>query len=98
MGLGNNGFREKEDDMTGSSAIPRAPAGLADRGRRLWREVQANWELDPIEAVLLAELCAAVDQCERIRAELTEAGLLVTGSAGQPRANPLLARILRGLL
>jgi phage terminase small subunit len=91
--LGSKGFLEKEDDMTGSSAVPRPPSSLAAGGRRLWREVHQNWELDPIDTALLTELCAAVDQCERIRTELKSAKLLVEGSTGQPRVTPLLGAL-----
>ena len=74
--------------MAGSSAIPRPPAGLAERGRSLWREVQRGYELDPVETQLLVELCRALDCCDRIRAELKGVkSLLVHGSVGQWRGS-----------
>jgi len=78
--------------MAGSSQV-RPPAGLAARGRTLWRRINESYELDGIETELLTELCRAVDQCDRIRAELGKAELLVPGSRGQTRPNPLLTTL-----
>jgi len=78
--------------MAGSSQL-RPPAGLAARGRALWRRITETYELDGIETELLTELCRAVDQCDRIRAELSKAELLVPGSRGQTRPNPLLTTL-----
>lgn len=76
-----------------TSEIPRAPAGLAPRGRSLWRQVQAAFELDPLESQVLTELCRTLDSCDRIRRELAAASLTVAGSTGQPRVNPLLGAL-----
>lgn len=79
--------------MTGKSAVPRPPAGLAARGRALWRATQRSYVLDPVETQLLRELCTVVDRCDQIRAELKGERLTVLGSAGQYRAHPLLAAL-----
>jgi phage terminase small subunit len=78
--------------MAGSQ-IPRAPAGLAARGRALWREVQRDYELDPIETELLRQACGVVDRCDRLEAELAAEPLTTRGSTGQPRPNPLLGAL-----
>ena len=78
--------------MAGST-IPRAPAVLAARGRALWREVHRSYELDPIEVELLRQMCAVVDRCDAIEAELKDAPLMMSGSVGQPRVNPLLGAL-----
>jgi len=79
--------------MTGKAVVPRPPAGLAARGRALWRQIQARYVLDPLEAQLLAELCRTLDACDRMRRELAGGSLVVTGSTGQPRVNPLLGAL-----
>ena len=56
----------------------------------MWRQVQGKYVLDALETALLGELCRSVDVCDRIRRELAKSSLLVTGSTGQPRSNPLL--------
>jgi phage terminase small subunit len=76
-----------------ASQAPRAPAGLQARGRSLWREVLRSFTLDAIELELLHQLCAVLDRCDAIEAELKDAPLMVGGSIGQPRCNPLLAAL-----
>jgi Phage terminase, small subunit len=73
--------------------IPRAPAGLAGRGRALWREVHRNYMLDAVECELLHELCRVVDRCDQIQAELEGQPLMTSGSVGQPRVTPLLTAL-----
>ena len=57
----------------------------------LWRQVHEQYELDPVEATLLTELCRTVDRIDAIEAELADQPLMVEGSTGQPRVHPLLA-------
>lgn len=73
---------------------PRAPKGLNARGKALFRQVMAIYVLDPVELVLLTELCRTVDCIDAIEAQLAADGLLVTGNRGQlPRAHPLLSAL-----
>ena len=71
--------------------IPRVPGGLGPAGRAFWRKIVAVYELSPAEMALLARACRTLDVLARIDRELAAGGLVVTGSTGQPRANPLLA-------
>src|SRR5271166_359808 len=83
-----------EANTAGSSQIPRAPAGLADRGRGLWRRINQDYELDALELELLHELCRVLDRCDQIAAELKGLKSLATlGSAGQCRVHPLLTAL-----
>lgn len=85
----------------------RPPRGLGAAGRALWRSIVDEYTLEPHERVLLAEACRTADELERLRAEAASADLIVQGSTGQPRPNPLfgevrrhsesLARLLRAL-
>jgi phage terminase small subunit len=83
---------------------PRAPEGLDQAGKRLWRSVQAAYELSPAEAETLRQACRVADVLARIDAALSAGEVTVTGSMGQDRPNPLLAasadqrRTLDGLL
>lgn len=80
--------------MTGKSQVPRPPAGLAARGRALWRQVQEGYELDPLETELLHELCRVLDRCDQITKEIDGLkSLAVLGSAGQWRTHPLLGAL-----
>jgi hypothetical protein len=49
----------------------RAPAGLASRGRRLWREMHEVAEFNPAETVLLEEACRIADRLDRLDAALS---------------------------
>ena len=78
------------------SGVPRrppAPPGIGARARGLWRAVHAGYELDPVEAALLAQMCRVLDTIERLDALLDHEQLTVEGSTGQTRAHPLLAEL-----
>ncbi|CAM3108588.1 hypothetical protein BST27_18575 [Mycobacterium intermedium] len=72
---------------------PRPPAGLQIRGKALWRDVVSTYVLDPAELALLVELCCTVDEIDRLTCALSAQEMVVTGSTGQPKANPLLAEL-----
>jgi hypothetical protein len=72
-------------------ATRRAPSGLGTAGKALWREVNAEFGLAPHESAILVQVCRVIDRLDAIEAELADGPLLVAGSTGQPRANPLLA-------
>jgi hypothetical protein len=80
-------------DMAEKIRKPSAPAGLGARGRKLWREIVAIYDLRPDDLVILENACRIWDEIERLRVALETAPLLVRGSLGQDRANPLLAEI-----
>lgn len=51
---------------------PRAPAGLAARGRRLWREMHAEGaSFNPAETALLEESCRIADRLDQLDAALS---------------------------
>src|SRR4051812_8929263 len=78
--------------MTEFRKIP-APKGLAKRGRRLWRDVSGAYVLRPDELVLLENACRIADLIEALDAEMADQPMVVKGSAGQVRENPLLSEV-----
>ncbi len=82
------------------TAKPRSPRNLAAAGRSLWRSVVDTYELRPDELLLLEKACRTADESARLDEETRTAPLMVTGSTGQQRHNPLLneARQTRALL
>ncbi|WP_224112262.1 hypothetical protein [Mycobacterium avium] len=71
-------------------------------GRRLWRSITAEFELenDPDKAEILAQACRVVDQIAELDEAAAEAPLTVRGSMGQPVISPFIAeaRAQRALL
>jgi len=68
----------------------RPPAGLKVAGKRLWRDVLAEFVPNAAELALLEQLCLTVDELAEMKADLSEMGLVVMGSRNQPRTNPLI--------
>lgn len=79
--------------MDDDSMIRPAPPDLQAHGRTLWEETLEEYGLDPVEIELLHQLCQTVDELALLKSDLAKMGSIVTGHAGQPRANPLLAAI-----
>ncbi len=76
-----------------TSKPPKAPPGLAARGRRLWTDTTRDYDLRRDEEALLLELARTLDMIDTLEAALSRAPLLVEGTAGQPRPNPLLGEV-----
>jgi hypothetical protein len=80
----------------------RSPAGLQAPGRKLWRKItgEFNLENDPDKAELLFQACKTADQIAELDEAAAEAPLTVKGSMGQPVISPFIseARVQRGLL
>lgn len=70
-----------------------APRGLQVKGKRLWNDITANYELRFDELRLLEDVCREVDLIERLETALMDAPLTVKGSMGQEVASPLVQEI-----
>lgn len=68
-----------------------APADLASRGRKFWREITGQFELTKAELEILREVCRTLDDLDRLAACVLADGAMTTGSAGQPVVNPAMA-------
>ncbi|GAA4399076.1 hypothetical protein GCM10023153_24710 [Ornithinibacter aureus] len=68
----------------------KTPTGLKAAGRRLWRSVVDEYELEEHEAALLLQACRIVDRLDGIDVELEGAALVVPGERGSTKAHPLL--------
>jgi P27 family predicted phage terminase small subunit len=68
-----------------------APRTLGPAGRRLWRAIQAEYEIaDAASLNILESLCQVSDRLAECREAIARDGLVVEGSGGQPRPHPLL--------
>jgi len=72
-----------------------APKGLGPSARKLWRDVTSKWDLRPDELRVLEDACREADLIDRLQVELDGEAceLTVSGSMGQPVANPLIQEI-----
>jgi hypothetical protein len=69
---------------------PTPPADLAERGRRLWIDTLAAYELAPHELLTLHEAARTADRLERLAVEGRDAPLTSVDRKGDPIASPLL--------
>lgn len=59
------------------------PAGLGERGRRVWRESLAIWSLTPAHLVLLEEACRIADRLELLDSILRASSVAVNADVAQ---------------
>jgi phage terminase small subunit len=72
----------------------KAPAGLKTKGKALWRETLAKYDLLTHELTILELACHEVDMAERIRAEINKLpNLTVETRFGSDAPHPLLAEM-----
>lgn len=80
----------------------RSPAGLQAAGKRLWRSITTEFDLEsePHKVQILVEACRVVDAIAELDKAAAEAPLTVKGSMGQPVISPFIAeaRAQRSLL
>lgn len=73
---------------------PKAPKGLGNSGRALWRSVVKampdGWELDERELVLLGVACRQRDDLAKLERAIKREGAMATGSKGQPVVHPAI--------
>lgn len=74
-------------------ARPKAPAGLAARGRAFWRDVTGSYQLERDEVELLAEACRTLDLAEALQARIAADGPMTLGSMNQPRVHPAVGEL-----
>jgi hypothetical protein len=71
----------------------RPPVVLGSRGRRLWRQIVADFDLSDAERAVLVEACRTADLVDRLASRLGDEDLTVEGSRGQVVINPLVAEL-----
>ena len=76
---------------TGSSAstsrTPRPPVGLKAAGRRLWRAVLDDWEIDTWEESLLLQACRCADRLDELATIASKSTAVVTTAKGDAVAH-----------
>lgn len=71
----------------------RAPAGLGEAGRRLWRAMHETFDFDeePHKVQILRQTCRVADVIAELDDAADEAPLTVKGSQGQQVISPFIA-------
>lgn len=67
---------------------PRAPRELQASGRRLWRAVQDEYQLEEHERQLLLEMARTADALDRLAAIVALEGDLIVGANGARKMHP----------
>lgn len=65
----------------------KAPTGLRDAGKRLWRSVLDDYELDEHERAMLLEACRSVDLLDQLDTAVRRDGAMVDSPQGA-KAHP----------
>lgn len=83
------------------------PTGLGPEGRRLWKAVTGDFDLDQHELTLLREVARTADACSQLHDVVQREGRMVTDHLGNSRVHPaavelrqtriLFARLLTSL-
>ncbi len=80
--------------------LPKPPKHLSKEAKRLWDEINREWELDSAGLLILQAGLEAYDRMEQARRLIEKQGLTVVDKYGQVKMNPLVQveRDSRGLL
>jgi uncharacterized protein with von Willebrand factor type A (vWA) domain len=76
----------------GKGAVPRPPDGLKTSGRRLWRAVVADHDLEQHERELLRRACRTADLLAGLEALVADEGLTSVSSQGS-RVHPAIVEL-----
>lgn len=91
--------RERAEVLEQCRALDREiPDGLDDPGETLWAEIMVEYEPDQRERTILESASRQLDAIARLEAMIAEAGMMVEGSARQPRLHPAVAEVRLGRL
>lgn len=86
--------------MSARKVVQRAPAGLREAGRLVWRRILADlseeWELDARELLILEAAARQADLNRSLEEALDADGVIVAGSAGQSRLNAACTELRQG--
>jgi len=84
--------------MATEAPKPRVPAGLGPAGKALWRRLVGVFELLDHEQALLEVACRQADDVATLEKIIADDGMIVTGSAGQPRLSAAVSEVRQGRL
>jgi hypothetical protein len=69
-------------ELIGGDPVEKPPAGTKTAGRRLWKAILSDYDLDEHELTLLRQAIRVVDLCDDLQELLDAEGLLVNTPQG----------------
>lgn len=76
-----------------STKLPPAPTGSGRAGRKLWRAVMEQFELNDHEVALLERACRTADACANLQAVVDAEGVMARNRFGDPVPHPALVEL-----
>lgn len=73
--------------------VPAPPAGLAAKGRAVWRDIAKRYDLRPDELLVLARICRAVDRIAQLDALADASPPVIAGSHGGKVIHPAVVEL-----
>ena len=73
--------------------VPKAPANLGAAGRRLWRSVLKEFDLEEHELALLRRACHVADRCDQLQAVIDSEGLFETNRLNERKMHPAVPEL-----
>lgn len=74
-----------------TTSVPKAPQGLSTSGKRLWKSILVEYDLETHEELLLKEACRAADRLDKLAIEANSSPTTVINSKGDQIAHPALS-------
>jgi uncharacterized protein with von Willebrand factor type A (vWA) domain len=76
----------------------KSPEGLEKAGKRVWRAILTEFDLDERELLVLEQAARQADAVAALEAEIVDSGLLSRGSRGQTRLSPSVTELRQSRL
>lgn len=77
---------------------PAQPAGLGKAGASLWKRLTSKYDFDPWEVIVVESAARQADDVAALERIIKDQGVIVKGSAGQPRLAAVVTEVRQGRL
>ena len=68
--------------------IPASPTALKSAGKRFWKQVQTEFDLDDVQSEILSCACVQLDIAAEARADIAKRGAVIADRRKSHKANP----------
>lgn len=74
-------------------STPKVPQGLGIEGKRLWRAVLREFDLEEHELALLRRACFVADRCTALQDVIDAEGMFETNRLGERKMHPAVVEL-----